>query len=153
MKLDGQHRGTRRMNGGVVAHDVQLAQILPGDLPIRADVHHVDSPDLGELWPQVLYGLGDHPFGDQRLPQADFIRNQEPFAASRLEVQVPEHVFDGPLLERFEARHNGIHIRRPELNHSFPPAAPSTAAPTPRGISRATDSGRPRSVRGHRPVS
>ena len=96
---------------------------------VRADVDDVDPADVPSCW-RWLIGLGDQPAGDERLAEADLVRDQEPRRRFWLaQVHLAEDVLHGPPLEALETGHDlGLDPGAVDVLHQRAPSAWSAAA-------------------------
>lgn len=98
--LDGEDR---------VTADRELAQVLPRDLGVGADVEDAGLA-AALLTQEAVGGAGDDAAGDQGLAQADLVGDQERADRVGIRVQPRECVVDGAALEGLQRLELGLDV-------------------------------------------
>src|SRR5207247_4658381 len=101
-----EERDARSESEVFITHDVELVDILSGDVRVRADVDDVDALDLV---PQVIDRSSDHPACHKCLAKPHLIGDEEA-ARGAGAVEPLERVVHGQTLEALELREDAIHV-------------------------------------------
>ncbi len=134
-QLRRQHGDAGRQRLGAVAADVELGDVLPGDVGVGADVDDVDAVD-GAVVLQPLDRTCDHAASDERLAHPDLVGDEEAVGGIGVVVEPAQDVVDGLDLEVLQRRERRVgcvsaHVR--VLRRSRAAVTDGQNSPQPRG--------------------